>query len=87
MLIIDNPECTACLDAYIEEGWVCVPNDLKELYGDTLKQTDILLRGNFPHDLIDHTAFFINIRNLKLLESLLDVTLIIWISLKHQYSM
>jgi len=50
-------ECTDCLDAFIEQGTVIPPEDLKGALGDTLKMLDIKLVGNFPFDLIDNTGF------------------------------
>ncbi|MBP6456791.1 MAG: hypothetical protein KA275_08685 [Chitinophagaceae bacterium] len=52
-IIISHQSCTECLDAYIEKGKVFVPLDLKQFYGDTLINRDVILVGNFPLDLLD----------------------------------
>gem|GEM_PF-1238490 len=59
-------ECTECLDAYIEQGTVIPPKDLKGVLGDTLKMLDIILVGNFPFDLIDNRGFNDHWSNFKI---------------------
>jgi len=56
--IVYHDECTECLDVYLLSGTIGVPNDLKSTFGDTLSRKDIVLVGNFPHDLINPNNFF-----------------------------
>ena len=57
-IVVGHSECTECLDAYLYDGVVTVPVDLKEYFGDTLRVNDLTLVGNFPFDLIDPGDIF-----------------------------
>lgn len=65
-IIVEHYECTECLDATMVDGKVGVPDDLKSTLGDTLWQDDILLVGNFPHDLINNTTLFYEDHSFKI---------------------
>lgn len=65
-IIVEHHECTECLDAIMMDGKVGVPDDLKSILGDTLGGSDILLVGNFPHDLINNTTLFYEHHSFKI---------------------
>jgi len=44
--------CTECLDAEVLSGYMLVPPDLKNLYGDTLQSNDVYITGNIPKDVL-----------------------------------
>ncbi len=51
-IVVRHMECTGCADGYLEEGIVGIPATLKPLFGDVLSQGDLVLKGNFPVDLL-----------------------------------
>ena len=55
--MITHEECTECLDGFLLRGTIGVPADLSAIFGDTLATRDLLLAGNFPHDLTDPATF------------------------------
>lgn len=60
-VIVKHEEATYSLDVTLLKGMILMPKDLKCRLGDTLTpNADMLLVGNFPHDLINPTNFFEN---------------------------
>lgn len=57
-ITVEHQECTGCLDVYISEGHIIVPDDMLNYLGDTLQHTDLNLVGHFPFDLINPQNFF-----------------------------
>ena len=55
-LIVGHDECTECLELYISQGKLTIPNDIK-LNLNFFSGKDLNVCGNFPKDLIDNSAF------------------------------
>jgi len=55
-LIVGHDECTECLDLYISQGKLTIPNDVK-LNSSFFSDRDFNVCGKFPMDLIDNSTF------------------------------
>ncbi len=54
-----HEESTGSLDIVMDNsGTVIVPSDLKIFFGDTLKQFDLILAGNYPYYITDVNSWF-----------------------------